>query len=107
MGKSKFAKKSDKPLMRQILDLIPSSVLQKSIQEYAADKHCHKYFTNDQLVSMIFGQLNKCHSLREIAQGISVSPEFLKDIGLTQSPAKSSMSDGNAKRDWRVFENLF
>lgn len=107
MGKTKFAKKSDKPLMRQLLDLIPTSVLQYSIQKYSTDKHCHKYKTYDQLVSMIFGQLNKCHSLREIAQGISISPEFLKDIGLEQSPAKSSMGDGNAKRDWRVFEQLY
>lgn len=107
MGKTKFAKKSDKPLIRQILDLIPAGVLQNSIQKYSADKHCHKYKTYDQLVSMIFGQLNKCHSLREIAQGISISPKFLKDIGLEQSPAKSSMGDGNAKRDWRVFEKLY
>lgn len=56
---------------------------------------------------MMFGQLNKCHSLREIAQGISISPQFLKDIGLEQSPAKSSMSDENAKRDWKVFEKLY
>lgn len=56
---------------------------------------------------MMFGQLNKCLTLREIAQGISVTPEFIKDIGLEQSPAKSTMSDGNAKRDWHVFECLF
>lgn len=107
MGKTKFAKKSDKPLLGQILDLVPANILQSSIEEYSSDKHCHKYKTYDQLVSMIFGQLNKCHSLREIAQGISISPKFLKDIGLRQSPAKSSMCDGNAKRDWRVFEKLY
>jgi IS4 transposase len=56
---------------------------------------------------MMFGQLNKCLTLREIAQGISVTPEFIKDIGLEQSPAKSTMSDGNGKRDWHVFECLF
>jgi hypothetical protein len=80
-----------------ILDLIPVGVLESSIDEFSSGKHCHKFKTYDQLVSMMFGQLNKCHSLREIAQGISISPKFLKDIGLAQSPAKSSMSDGNAK----------
>jgi len=39
--------------------------------------------------------------------GISQSPEFLADLGLEQSPAKSTMSDGNAKRDYRVFEDLY
>ncbi|MCC5931473.1 MAG: IS4 family transposase [Cyclobacteriaceae bacterium] len=107
MSPTKIAKKSDKPLLGQILDLIPYSVFSKAICTYQSDKHCHKYKTYDQLVSMMFGQLNKCHSLREIAQGISISPQFLSDIGLEQSPAKSTMSDGNAKRDWQVFERLY
>ena len=56
---------------------------------------------------MMFGQLNKCLSLREIDMGIDQSPEFLSHIGIEQSPAKSTMSDGNAKRDYRVFEDLY
>jgi hypothetical protein len=55
----------------------------------------------------MFGQLNKCHSLREIVLGIDQSPEFLHDIGLAQSPAKSTMSDGNEKRDYHVFESIY
>ena len=104
---AKLGKKSDSPLFKQILDLIPYSVLRSAINMYKSDKSCSKYFTKDQLVSMLFGQLNKCLSLREIAMGIDQSPEFLLDIGLEQSPAKSTMSDGNAKRDYRVFEQLY
>lgn len=104
---TKLGKKSDLPIFRQILDLIPSSLLRKSINKYKSDKSCSKYFTHDQLASMMFGQLNKCLSLREIAMGIDQSPEFLSDIGLEQSPAKSTMSDGNAKRDYHVFEDLY
>lgn len=107
MSPRNVAKKSDKPLFGQLLDLIPRHLLTKCIDKYQTDKHCHTYKTYDQLVAMMFGQLNKCHSLREIAQGISVSPKFLKDVGLQQSPAKSTMSDSHAKRDWRVFEALY
>lgn len=107
MSRSKIAKKSDKPLLGQILDLIPASLLQQTIARHESDKHCHKYKTYDQLVAMMFGQLNKCHSLREIAQGISISPKFLADIGLEQSPAKSTMSDSHAKRTSDVFESLY
>lgn len=107
MSPTKIVKKSDKPLLGQILDLIPCSLLQTTIIKHESDKHCHKYKTYDQLVAMMFGQLNKCHTLREIAQGISISPKFLSDIGLEQSPAKSTMSDSHAKRDWQVFESLY
>jgi hypothetical protein len=36
-----------------------------------------------------------------------VSEIFIKDLGLSQSPARSTMSDGNKKRDWRMFESLY
>ena len=104
---TKLGKKSESPIFKQILDLIPNSILRASINKFKSDKSCSKYFTKDQLVSMLFGQLNKCLSLREIAMGIDQSPEFLSDIGLEQSPAKSTMSDGNAKRDYRVFEESY
>lgn len=104
---AKVNKKSEKPIFKEILDMIPSSILKKLIARYKSDKHCYTYFTYDQLVSMIFGQLNNCHTLREIALGIDQSPEFLADIGLKQSPAKSTMSDGNKKRNYQVFEDLY
>ncbi len=46
-------------------------------------------------------------SFRDLAMDIDQSPEFLADIGIEQSPAKSTMSDGNAKRDYHVFEELY
>jgi hypothetical protein len=65
------------------------------------------YFAYDQPVSEMFGQLNRCLSLREIATGIDQSTGFLADTGLTQSPARSSMSAGNEKRNCQVFEELY
>ena len=104
---TKLGKKSDKPIFKQIIDLIPQNLFRKCVQKYQSDKYCSRYFTYDQFVSGLFGQLNRCLSLREIAIGIDQSPEFLSDIGLNQSPAKSSMSAGNEKRNYQVFEELY
>ena len=104
---TKLGKKSDIPILKQIIDLIPSGSLRKSVSKYHSDKHCSCYFTYDQLVSMMFGQLNRCLSLREISLGIDQSPEFLFDLNLKQSPSKSSMSYGNSKRNYQVFEDLY
>lgn len=46
-------------------------------------------------------------SLREITMGLGLTPETIKDLALAQSPAKSTMSDGTAKRGYRVFELLY
>jgi len=103
----KNTKKSDTPLLKQIIDLIPKHILYDSIHRFQADKGCSKYKTYDQFTAMIFGQLNKCLSLREINLGLNTDEKLLRDLNLSQSPAKSTMSDGNAKRDWQVFEHLY
>lgn len=100
-------KNNNKPLIRQILDLIPRWLLQDCINHYRSDKYCHKYKTYDQLVAQLFGQLCKCSTLEDISVGIGVCETFIKDLGLEQSPSKSTMSDGNKKRTWRVFERLY
>ncbi|HET54923.1 MAG TPA: IS4 family transposase [Ignavibacteria bacterium] len=77
------------------------------IQQYNSDKGCSKYKTYDQFVAMSFGQLNKCSALSDISTGIGVSEIFIKDLGLSQSPARSTMSDGNKKRNWEVYKSLY
>ncbi len=101
------SKKSEHPLFGQIIKLIPKYLLIKCVDIYKSDKHCSSYKTYDQLVALLFGQLNKCLSLREITMGLGLTPETIKDLDLQQSPAKSTMSDGNGKRDYRVFERLY
>lgn len=101
------SKNTTKPVLSQILDLIPSGLLEKSIQIHQSDRGCSKYKAYDQLVSMTFGQLNKCYTLSDISCGLSISETFLTDIGLSQNPAKSTMSDGNSKRNYKVYATLY
>ena len=107
MGLFKRSKNNSRPLLRQIIDLIPAHILAGSIQKHRSDKGTHRYRTYDQLVAQTFGQLNKCYTLEDISAGIAVNRTFIADLGLRQSPARSTMSDGNKKRDWRVFETLY
>ena len=107
MGLFRRNKNNNKPVIRQILDLIPRWMFDSCTNTYKTDKGVSKYRTYDQFVALTFGQLNKCQSLNDISAGIGVSETFIKDLGLSQSPARSTMSDGNKKRDWRVFENLY
>ena len=100
-------KNNNKPVIKQVIDLIPRHILTNSIRTYQSDKYCSKYKTYDQLVALMFGQLCKCSTLEDISVGIGVSETFIKDLGLEQSPAKSTMSDGNKKRTWRVFEHIY
>jgi hypothetical protein len=100
-------KNNNIPVIRQVIDLIPRFLLTKAINRYEIDKYCHKFKTYDQLVALLFGQLCKCNTLEDISVGIGVSETFISDLGLEQSPAKSTMSDGNKNLNWQVFERLF
>ena len=107
MGLFRRCKNNSKPLIRQIIDFVPRWMLESCSKQYQGDKGCSKYRTYDQFVSMTFGQLNKCLTLSDISTGIGVNETFIKDLGLQQSPARSTMSDGNKKRNWKVFETLY
>src|SRR6185437_10381412 len=101
------SKSNDKCLFSQIVGLIPSAILSRCIKATASDDGFRSYSTESQLIAMLFGQLNGCYSLRDITLGINVNTLFLKELGLKQSPARSTMSDGNAQRDYHVYELLF
>lgn len=89
------------------MDLIPYWIIRNSIDQFNSDKGCHKYKTYDQLVAYTFGQLNNSKSLKDISSGIGVSETFISDLGLKQSPARSTMGDGNKNRNYQVFEEMY
>jgi len=107
MGLYRRNKNNNKPLARQIIDLVPRWMLTSITKQFNSDKGCSKYKTYDQFVALTFGQLNKCLTLSDISTGIGVSEIYISDLGLAQSPARSTMSDGNKNRDWQVFETLY
>lgn len=107
MGLIKRIKNSSKPLFAQILELIPSHIIESSASEHRSDHYTKSYSTRTQLIAMLFGQLNHCGTLRDIVAGFNVSEDFLRDLGLEKSPARSTMGDGHSKRDWRVYETIF
>ena len=77
-------KNNNKPIIRQIIDLIPNHISSKSINRFKNDKYCHKYKTYNQLVALLFGQLCKSSTMEDISVGIWGSETFISDLGLEQ-----------------------
>ena len=87
--------------------MVPRHIMQGCINQHQSDKGTFRYKTYDQFVAQTFGQLNKCYTLEDISAGIAVNKTFIADLGLSQSPARSTMSDGNKKRNYEVFKSLY
>ena len=85
MGLFTRNKSNNQPIIKQILELIPGSILQSCIGKHQSDKFCSKYKTYDHLVSQMFGQLNKCQTLTDISTAIAVNTTFIADLNFQAS----------------------
>ncbi len=70
-------------------------MIESCAKQHKSDKGCSKYETYDHFVALTYGQFNKCYTLNDISTGIGVNETFIGDLGLLQSPARTTMSDGN------------
>jgi hypothetical protein len=56
---------------------------------------------------MLFCQLGRAHSLREICGGLASCEGKLKHLGLSDSPKRSTLSYANANRPWSLYQTVF
>lgn len=70
MGLFRRNKNIKKPVIRQIIDLVPRWLIESCAKKHKSDKGCSKYKTYDQFIALTYGQLNKCYTLNDISTGI-------------------------------------
>lgn len=56
---------------------------------------------------MLFCQLGKAQSLREICQGLASIEGRINHLGMGMAPAKSTLAYANEKRPWVLYRKLF
>ena len=94
-------------LFSQILALIDRSIFNKLVTKHDSDKHSKGINSWTHLVSMLFMQLAKAESVRDISNGFCSSTGDLNHLGVTRAPSKSSISYINQHRTYELFEDLY
>ena len=90
----------------QLLQLLPRNQFQSIVDHYKGDFKTHKLNCWTQFVTMAYSQMRQRHSLRDIEQGLLIQQSKLYHLGIT--PIKrSTLSDANARRDYRIYEDSF
>lgn len=98
---------SGQPTFVQIIQFIPKDIVFKAVGECNSD-YCYKRFnTWTHLITMIFSCCAHCDSLRELVTGMRALEGKLNNCGLKVFPARSTLSEANARRDHVVFEKIF
>ena len=93
-------------MFSQILKLIPRTDFEKIVKETGAEYRSKGLSSWSQFVSMLFCQLGRAHSLREIEGGLKSCEGKLAHLGI-EAPARSSLSYANGHRPWVLFEKVF
>jgi hypothetical protein len=95
------------PVLSQILDVIPSSLIIKANRKHQANRYYKRLPLRIHLVSLLYGVLSYCNGLREMCEGLLACEGRLSHLGLDKSPARSTLSDANNKRSYLVFETIY
>jgi hypothetical protein len=93
-------------MFSQLLKLIPRTDFQRLVKETGAEHAAKGLSCWSQFVSMLFCQLGRAHSLREIEGGLKSCEGKLAHLGI-DAPRRSSLAYANAHRPWQLYEKLF
>jgi hypothetical protein len=88
-------------MFSQLLKLFPRTEFQALVTRTHAERHARGFTCWGQFVAMLFCQLGRAHSLREICGGLRSSEGKLKHLGIT-APSRSTLAYANEHRPWRV-----
>lgn len=93
-------------MFSQILKLVPRIEFERMVKHTGAELRAKGFCSWSQFVAMLFCQLGRAHSLREIEGGLKSCEGKLAHLGI-EAPARSSLSYANAHRPWELFQQVF
>src|SRR2546425_282539 len=93
-------------MFSQLLKLFPRTEFQALVKRTHAERHARGFTCWGQFVAMLFCQLGRAHSLREICGGLRSSEGKLKHLGIA-APARSTLAYANEHRPWQLYRAVF
>jgi len=93
-------------IFSQLLQLFPRSEFYRTVKETKAEYHARGFSCWEQFISMLFCQLGRAHSLREITGGLRSCEGKLTHLGIT-APSRSTLAYANEHRPWELYQKVF
>jgi hypothetical protein len=93
-------------IFSQLLQLFPRVEFQHLVAVTQSERYAKGFTCWGQFVAMLFCQLGRAHSLREISGGLRSCEGKLKHLGIT-APSHSSLSYANEHRPWELYQQVF
>src|SRR6202166_984794 len=94
-------------IFSQVLKLFSRGDFEKAVKEHKAERHARGFTSWGQFMAMLFCQLGRAHSLREICGGLACCEGQLKHVGVPVAPKKSTLAYANEHRPWELYQTVF
>jgi len=94
-------------LFNQLLQHFPRAEFAALVKKHGAEHAAKGFSCWTQFVSMLFCQLGRADSLREICNGLACCLGRLVHLGILKAPCRSTLSYANEHRPAALFEELF
>jgi hypothetical protein len=94
-------------IFSQILQLFSRFEFETAVRKHKAERHARGFTSWGQFVAMLFCQLGRAQSLREICGGLAASEGKLKHLGLPAAPKRSTLAYANEHRPWQLYQTVF
>jgi len=94
-------------IFSQLLQLFPRAEFERAVKNHKAERHARGFTSWGQLVAMLFCQLGRAHSLREICWGLAACEGKLRHLGLPDAPKRSTLAYANEHRPWQLYQSVF
>ena len=94
-------------IFSQLLKLFPRAEFEQAVRQHRGERHARGFTCWGQFVAMLFCQLGRAQSLREICGGLAASQGKLRHLGLSAAPPRSTLAYANRQRPWQIYETVF
>jgi hypothetical protein len=94
-------------IFSQILQIFPKTEFIQFVSDTNSNKFIKGFSCWDQFVAMLFCQLGRAQSLREICYGLATFQGKINHLGIKKAPSRSTLSYANEHRPWQLYEKLF
>ena len=95
-----------KTLFAHLMDFLPWKTFSRIVARHQGDRGVRTLGCLDLFRVLAFAQLTYRESLRDIEACLSAQASKLYHMGLTQTPARSTMADALSTRDWRIYHQF-
>ena len=92
-----------KLVFAQVMEYAPWHTFRRLVTKYHGDFNVRSFSCLDQFLCMAFAQLTYRESLRDIEACLGAQPATLYHLGIRGHVSRSSLSDANEGRDWRIY----